>query len=93
MRSSSQLQALAKAHVSLIRDYKYAEWGLQDPNDALHASAAPAAALVPLDTTTLLMIPPLNQLAQMVIRAPLENGEILRKDAALGCQINGVSQG
>ena len=52
--SNSQLQALVKAHASLIHDYKCAE---QQPQH--DAPAAPAAAQVPQAPTPLL-IPPLN---------------------------------
>ena len=62
--SSSQLQALVKAHARLIQDYKCAEWRSQDPAGEIRAPAAPAADQVPQGTTPLL-IPPLNQLAQL----------------------------
>ena len=60
-----QLQALVKAHASLIQDDKCAERGSQDPNDVIHAPAAPAAeaSLAP-QATTALLIPLHNQLAQ-----------------------------
>jgi hypothetical protein len=53
--SNSRLQALVKAHASLIQDYKCAEWHSQDPAPvALAADQAPQA-------NTPLLIPPLNQ--------------------------------
>ena len=62
--STSQLQALVKAHACLIQDYKCAEWRPQDPADEIHAPAAPAPDQVPQAPTPLL-IPPLNQLAHL----------------------------
>ena len=49
---------------ALIQDYKCAEWRSQDPGVEIRAPAAPAADQVPQGTTPLL-IPPLNQLAQL----------------------------
>jgi hypothetical protein len=67
--SNSQLQALATTHAKLIQEYKCAE---QQPQH--DAPAAPAAAQVPQAPTPLL-IPPLNQLAQLrAARAHGENG-------------------
>ena len=65
--SNSQLQALATAHAKLIQEYKCAEQ---------HAAPAdPAADQVPQAPTPLL-IPPLNQLAQLrAARAHGENAE------------------
>ena len=69
------LQALVKAHESLIRDNRCAKWGPQHPDAATHAPAAPAKGQAPQDNTPLL-IPPLNQLAQMAAaRALMENAE------------------
>ncbi len=62
--SSSQLQALVKAHASIIQDYKCAEWRSHDPAHEIRAPAAPAADQVP-QVTTPLLIPPLDQLAQL----------------------------
>jgi hypothetical protein len=68
--SNSQLQALATAHARLIHDYNCAE---QQPQR--DAPVAPAAAQVPQALTTLL-IPPLNQPAQLrAARAHGENAE------------------
>ena len=68
--ANSQLQALATAHARLIHDYNCAE---QQPQR--DAPVAPAAAQVPQALTTLL-IPPLNQPAQLrAARAHGENAE------------------
>ena len=73
--SNSQLQALVKAHARLIQDYKCAEWRSQDPAVEIRAAAAPATDQVP-QVTTPLLIPPLNQLAQLpAARAHRENAE------------------
>jgi hypothetical protein len=73
--SNSQLQALVKAHALLIQVYKCAEWRSQDPAVEIRAPAAPAADQVP-QVTTPLLIPPLNQLAQLpAARAHGENAE------------------
>ena len=73
--SNSQLQALVKAHARLIQDYKCAEWRSQDPAVEIRAAAAPATDQVP-QVTTPLLIPPLNQLAQLpASRAHGENAE------------------
>ena len=61
--TNSQLQALAEAHAILIQDYKCAEWRSQDPA-IIHFPAAPTAGQAPQATTPLL-IPRLNQLAQL----------------------------
>jgi len=72
--SNSQLQALVKAHASLIQDYKCAELGSQDPDAVIHSPAAPAAEQAPQATP--LLVPPLNKLAQMAAaRALVENAE------------------
>ena len=62
--SNSQLQALTKSNDSLIQEYECAEWQSQDPDAVGRAPAAPAADQVP-QVTTPLLIPPLNQLAQV----------------------------
>ena len=54
------IKALAKAHASLIQDYKCVEWLSQDPVAVIRAPVAHAADQVPQATTPLL-IPPLNQ--------------------------------
>jgi hypothetical protein len=82
--SNSQLQALTKAHDSLIQDYKCAEWQSQEvlANVARQSQepdaagrAAPAVDQVP-QVTTPLLIPPLNQLALLsAARAHGENAE------------------
>ena len=72
--STSQLQALVKAHACLIQDYKCAEWRPQDPADEIHAPAAPAPDQVPQAPTPLL-IPPLNQLAHLQLPAARAHGE------------------
>jgi hypothetical protein len=73
--SNSQLQALVKAHARLIRDYNCAEWRTQDPAIEMRAPATSGADQVP-QVTTPLLIPPLNQLAQLpAARAHGENAE------------------
>jgi hypothetical protein len=73
--SNSHLQAFVKAHARHIQDYKRAEWSSQDPAVEIRAPAAPATDQVP-QVTTPLLIPPLNQLAQMpAARAHGENAE------------------
>ena len=85
--SNSQLQALVKAHARLIQDYKCAEWRSQDPAVEIRAPAAPAADQVPQATTPLL-IPPLNQLAQLpAARAHGENAENApQRQRSSGCR-------
>jgi hypothetical protein len=82
--SNSQLQALTKAHDSLIQDNKCAEWQSQEvlANAARQSQepdaagrAAPAIDQVP-PVITPLLISPLNQLALLsAARAHGENAE------------------
>jgi hypothetical protein len=80
--SNPQLQALVQTHARLIQEYKCVERQLQGP-----APAAPVVDQGPQANSPLL-IPPLNQLAQLrAARAHGENAENAQEEAAQGLRM------
>jgi hypothetical protein len=80
--SNPQLQALVQTHARLIQEYRCVERQLQGP-----APAAPVVDQGP-QVNTPLLIPPLNQLAQLrAARAHGKNAENAQKEAAQGLRM------
>jgi hypothetical protein len=80
--SNPQLQALVQTHARLIQEYRCVERKLQGP-----APAAPVVDQGP-QVNSPLLIPPLNQLAQLrAARAHGENAENAQEEAAQGLRM------
>jgi hypothetical protein len=80
--SNPQLQALVQTHARLIQEYKCVKRQLQGP-----APAAPVVDQGP-QVNSFLLIPPLNQLAQLcAARAHGENAENAQEEAAQGLRM------
>jgi len=80
--SNPQLQALVQTHARLIQEYRCVEWQSQGPSPA-----APVVDQGP-QVNSPLLIPPLNQLAQLrAARAHGENAENAQEEAAQGLRM------